>query len=141
MNAQAPKSRKRTVLLGCVISFVLIAGILIVVGRLISGRVLQARSMGRLRTLGTAVEMYHEDHRQYPPASSIEQLQQQLSPKYLPAVYEDESPPSNYRDEWENSMRYECWKANPSSVGCDTYAVASSGRDGKFEHASLREYR
>ena len=116
MTDQAPKSRKRTVLLGCVISFVLIAGILIVVGRLISGRVLQARSMGRLRTLGTAVEMYYEDHRQYPPASSIEQLQQQLSPKYLPAVYEDESPPSNYRDEWENSMRYDSLKIGRAHV-------------------------
>ncbi len=43
-------------------------------------------------------------------------------------------------DGWNHPFRYECW-ASEGSDKCDHYAVGSAGRDGTFEHPTLREYK
>ncbi|HUP44090.1 MAG TPA: tetratricopeptide repeat protein, partial [Thermoanaerobaculia bacterium] len=42
-------------------------------------------------------------------------------------------------DAWKNGYRYESWSDNGGAA--NRYAVASGGKDRKFEHASLRDYQ
>ncbi|MBV9493901.1 MAG: type II secretion system protein [Acidobacteria bacterium] len=91
----------------------------------------QKRTMADMRTVATAIEARATDTNQYPRVTSYSELGPQLVPTYmktLPAL-----------DGWSHGLRYECWDANNSGV-CDSYAFGSGGKDGAFEHASLRDY-
>ncbi|MEO6259462.1 MAG: hypothetical protein ABIP63_03895 [Thermoanaerobaculia bacterium] len=88
----------------------------------------QKRTMANLRTLGTLIESYHDELHSYPDP---ENLAKQLTPTYL-------HNQALLTDEWGRPIRYECWNEDPSTPGCDHYAVASAGADGKFSPGSLR---
>ncbi|HEX2121976.1 MAG TPA: type II secretion system protein GspG [Thermoanaerobaculia bacterium] len=89
----------------------------------------QKRTMADIRAIATAVEAYGSEHRRYPEAASISELARELEPTHLktPLV----------KDGWDHDLRYECWADDDP---CDSYAIASAGKDGLFEHESLREY-
>jgi hypothetical protein len=91
------------------------------------------RSLADLKTLGTGIEGYAVEHGEYPATRSIAELASKLEPTYLGVMPR--------RDMWAHDYRYECWKENPNSKGCDAYAVLSAGADGVFQHVSARDYR
>lgn len=92
-------------------------------------RAKQKRTMADVRTVGTALESYAADHKQYPAVSDINGLSGELAPTYIRTV------PA--RDGWTHSMRYESWSSDGKAV--DSYVIASGGKDGAFDRA-LREY-
>ena len=117
-----------------VIAFVVVAfiGILsaIAIPNLLTAmqRSKQKRTMADMRTLATAVEAYETDTRTYP---SAQELDGALVPKYIRVLPK--------LDGWGKPLRYDCW--NKSGQGpCDTYTIASAGKDGSFEQDSLRAY-
>jgi len=84
----------------------------------------QKRTQADLRTIGTAIEAWAQDTREYPVVARYEALVPILEPKYiksLPRV-----------DAWGTPYRYEATK--------DSYAIMSAGRDGVFEKASAKDY-
>lgn len=90
----------------------------------------QKRSMADIRTIATAVEAYAVDNKRYPAVSAYNELNGILAPTYLrfvPTV-----------DGWEKPYRYESWSSNSTDI--NSYAIGSGGKDGQFEHDSLREY-
>jgi hypothetical protein len=78
-----------------------------------------------MRTIATAVEARAADFNDtYPTVRNLDELAPLVEPKYvkkLPRV-----------DGWGHPFRYEATK--------DSYGITSSGRDGRFEHASARDY-
>lgn len=89
----------------------------------------QKRSMADIRTIATAVEAYATDNKRYPEANANE-LSGTLVPTYLRVV------PSV--DGWGHRLRYESWSSNNTAI--NSYAIGSGGKDGQFEHDTLREY-
>jgi hypothetical protein len=86
----------------------------------------QRRTMGDLRSIATAIEAYGVDHNRYPPANSLDELSQMVSPIYLrefPKV-----------DGWGHQYRFQV-----DALG-QNYAVASGGKDGTFEKSALFDY-
>ena len=77
----------------------------------------QKRTMADMRIVATAVETYATQKAAYP--ASLDQVG---------------DLPKN--DGWANGLRYECWPKER----CTNYAIASAGKDGKFEHATAQEY-
>jgi type II secretory pathway pseudopilin PulG len=94
----------------------------------------QKRTMGELRELGVSLASYATDSEtlSYPQAASPEELTSRLVPDYLAAV-----PAA---DGWGHPIRYACWQEDPGHEGCDTFRLASAGRDGRFEREDLRDY-
>lgn len=88
----------------------------------------QKRTMAEMRTIATSLEAYAGDKRQYPDAANVAALESALVPVYLKAL-----PKS---DGWSNEIRYACWPAGQ----CTSYALASGGKGGVFEHETLQEY-
>ena len=84
----------------------------------------QKRTMADMRSIATALEARAVETRDYPRVTSAAELSGVLTPTYMKAV-----PPV---DGWGNPWRYESWET--------AYALASGGKDGSFEHESLREY-
>ncbi len=119
------------VVLVAVLVIVAIVGILaaIAIPNLLTAmqRSKQKRSMADIRTIATAAQAYATDHNFYPQPASLER---ELVPKYLQAL------PKN--DGWEHPYRYECWSSTDGA--CDSYAIGSAGKDGSFDHPSLRDY-
>ncbi len=91
------------------------------------------RTMADLRSVGTAVEAYAVDNDFYPEAKSLDELASRLEPRYIRQMPR--------RDAWKHEMRYFCWKENEKSSGCDTYIVASPGKDGIWEEMNPRKYQ
>jgi len=90
------------------------------------------RTMADLRNLGTALEAYRVDHDgEVPAVDSMDDLATELEPAYIDSVPRV--------DGWKNPIRYTCWSAGAEGA-CDTYVLASGGRDGVFEHDDLRAY-
>lgn len=104
----------------------------------------QKRTVVDLRSVNTALAAYISDHERLPEGRSYEEVVAQLVPEYMSAAPE--------ADGWKRPYRYECWSVStdsppeatvPAEAGpsvCDTYRVASPGRDGVFEHESLADY-
>lgn len=89
----------------------------------------QKRTMADLRSIATAVEAYAVDNNHYPDVKSPTSLAEVISPTYIREVPRT--------DGWLHPLRYECFtKVTP----CDTYFVASGGKDGAFEHDPLNGY-
>lgn len=97
----------------------------------------QKRTVADLRTLGTAVEAYRADRDELPQAESFEALVAMLQPEYL-------GSPTRI-DGWKRPFEWQCWSGTsdpelePGS-GCNSYRLASAGRDGVFENDSLADY-
>ena len=84
-------------------------------------RAKQKRTMADIRSLGAALEAYSSDNNQYPKTTDG------LAPKYIksvPAV-----------DGWGHELHYTCIKytTTAQSETCTGYAIASAGKDGRFE--------
>ncbi|HUF16828.1 MAG TPA: type II secretion system protein GspG [Thermoanaerobaculia bacterium] len=88
----------------------------------------QKRTMADMRSIATAIEAYAVDSNIYPSAETVSELEPILTPTYireLPQV-----------DGWGEPYRYECWTSSgDSSDPCDSYSLASGGRDRTFESA------
>ncbi|HYM62368.1 MAG TPA: type II secretion system protein GspG [Thermoanaerobaculia bacterium] len=94
-------------------------------------RAKQKRTMADMRTIGTAIEAYASDRREYPAAQDTAGLDQYLIPTYVRLVPRV--------DGWGRPFRYECWSASRTDK-CDNYAIVSGGKNGIREHDSPREY-
>jgi general secretion pathway protein G len=82
----------------------------------------QKRTMADIRTIATACESYAAGHGgEYP--------------KDLSAI--DRAPRV---DGWGHPLKYECWSKDNSSDKSDAYGIGSAGKDGVWEHTTLREY-
>lgn len=92
----------------------------------------QKRTVADLRAVNTAIISYATDHEKLPEGRTYEQVVAELVPEYLPSLMTV--------DGWKRPFRYECWSQVGVAPGCDTYRIASPGRDGVFEHESLAEY-
>lgn len=89
----------------------------------------QKRTMADMRSVSTAIEAYATDKNEYPNAKSTEELGPLLSPTYIRVM--------PVQDGWMHSLRYETWAREKE---LDSYAVASAGKDGRFEKESLKDY-
>ena len=92
----------------------------------------QKRSMAEIRTIAIALEARATDVNEYPVAHNMDEIERYLVPTYL-----KEMP---RQDGYRNGFRYESWQVDPHQPGPDHYAVASAGRDWKWEKRSLRDY-
>jgi general secretion pathway protein G len=90
----------------------------------------QKRTVADMRILGTAVFSYATDEGRFP---NPEELSSVLVPKYIQAV------PT--QDGWEHPLQYVCSQEKSDSTGCDTFLLASAGRDGVYEHDDLTDYQ
>lgn len=84
------------------------------------------RTMGDIRSIATAVESYATDFDTYPKAASPEELARIVSPDYIRQL--------PLKDGWENPLVY---RVTPD---LKSYAIASPGKDGKFEETDLWKY-
>jgi type II secretory pathway pseudopilin PulG len=91
----------------------------------------QKRTMADIRSIAVANEAYATDKNEYPKAETVGGLESALSPTYIGVIPKT--------DGWTRDMKYECWNESGGTV-CTSYAIGSAGKDGVFEHASLREY-
>ena len=101
-------------------------------------RVHQRRTMANLRTVGTLLESYEKDSGEYPTVSKATELPKILIPKYMSDGGGYVGAEGAFIDDWERNLRYECWKEASDAAGCDHYAIASAGDDGKFDPQPLR---
>ena len=93
----------------------------------------QHRTIAEMRTIGATLEAYAENNnKRYPEAIHIDQLAHQLSNTYVRG-------PLPTKDGWGNVFRYDCWNSAGSGP-CDSYVIASAGKDAKFENDDPRKY-
>ena len=114
---------------------VAIVGILAAIPNLLTAmeRSKQRRTMADMRSIATAVEAYAQvNNKHYPDAVSMDQLAQKLSPAYIQNL--------PVKDGWGNPLRYDCWNTAGSGP-CDSYVIASAGKDGKFELDDPTKYQ
>ncbi len=81
----------------------------------------QKRTIADVRTIATTLESVREDDGSYPMASG--ELGSRLSTHGVKTPLEDG---------WKHPLRYTCLQPGPNS--CESYELASAGRDGVFEH-------
>ncbi len=136
--APAPAKRSNTatviiIVAAALIFIFLIIGILaaIAIPNLLTAqeRSKQKRTMADLRSIATACEAYATDTNRFPDVRTIDELGSVLAPTYIREV------PT--KDAWMHDLRYECWSRLEK---CDSYAVASAGKDGAFERELLQDY-
>jgi len=94
-------------------------------------RAKQKRTMADMRSLATALEAYSTDKNAYPPGSVVSDIAGQIEPTYIRTAPR--------LDGWQTPFRYQCWQEDSRSAGCDQYAIASAGKDQKFEYEDLRQ--
>ena len=82
--------------------------------------------------VAAGLEAYGQDNGFYPEASSIDELA-----GLVDGVYIESTPRA---DGWRRPLEYRCWQVDPESAGCDSYALASPGRDAVLDYPDLREY-
>src|SRR5438067_7191848 len=93
----------------------------------------QRRSMSEMATIGAALDQFAQNNsHHYPDAISIDRLGQTLAPTYI--------NPFPTKDGWGNPFRYDCWSSTGSGP-CDSYVIASAGKDGKFEIEDPSKYQ
>jgi hypothetical protein len=93
----------------------------------------QKNTMGDMKTIGVVLEAYYADEKHYPEGNSIADAMKKLSPDYL-------LKPMT-QDAWGHELHYLAWKQDEKAVGPDHYMLVSGGRDEKFEHENLRDYK
>ena len=136
-----PKSSSNVALIviGVVVGFFVLVAIIGIVAAIAIPNLLtatqrskQKRTMADVRSLSTALEAYAVDHDEYPKASSVPELSATLSPTYIKQV--------PVKDGWAHDLKYQCW-SDDSAETCKSYAIASAGKDGVFDHEDLRDYK
>jgi type II secretory pathway pseudopilin PulG len=85
-------------------------------------RAQQTRTMADQRSIATALEGYRADKNAYPAVATAAELGPVLAPYGHQGAAEDG---------WKHPLRYSC--LSTGSEGCDSYELASPGRDGVFE--------
>lgn len=121
-----------------------------------SPRSAQKRTIGDIKTIATAVEIYNTDNSHYPVASNIVDLCKTLVPEYMATCIR--------HDGWSTYVKprdltYLAWDGTPAGCkitvyknnavppipgskedpcGPRHYLIASPGKDGRFEHDDLR---
>ena len=94
----------------------------------------QKRTASDLQAIGGALASRAEDAKSYPAASSIDELAGLLEPTYvqqLPRL-----------DPWQGPYRYWSWRSSDEpDAPLDRYCIGSAGRDGKWEHEAVDEYK
>ncbi len=86
-----------------------------------------------MKILAGALEAYNTDSNSY-PTGTLEQVYAQLTPWYIGTI--------DYRgttDHWGRPYIYLAWSST-GTLRLDHYVLASAGRDGVWEKASLRDY-
>ena len=91
-------------------------------------RAKQKRTLAEMRIIATALDAYAIDKKQFPAPDTIEQS---LVPTYVKTL--------PMKDGWDRPILYDCW-SSAATGGCDSYAIASGGRDGQFEFDSPDQY-
>ena len=137
-GAEAPKTSRAAWLMvgaGCLVVAVIVIGIFaaLIIPNLLDAmqKAKTKRTMADMRNLGTAIETYRIDHGgEVPAVGSVDALIGELG-DYL-------GEPTRL-DGWERPFLYSCW-SRAGEDGCDTYVLASGGRDGSLEHDDLAEY-
>ncbi|MDQ6802482.1 MAG: tetratricopeptide repeat protein [Acidobacteriota bacterium] len=109
----------------------LLLGLIYPAFRSTAAPIMQAVTRSRIADVSKALAAYEKAHGSYPMAQSIDDLARQLEPTYIKQMPRD--------DVWLNAFRYEVW-TTPDAAGAGHYAIASAGKNGKFEKASLRQY-
>ena len=89
----------------------------------------QKRTTADIRNLGTAVFTYWSDKGYFPMP---DQLSSALVPDYIAAV------PT--QDGWQRPLQYVCAKPRYNHTACESFFLASAGRDGVYEHQDLSDY-
>jgi len=74
----------------------------------------QKRVMADMRAIGTALEAYEVDHREYPDAGSVDELRPLLEPTYIKKL--------PMTDGWNRALQF--------SSRADGYQIVSLGKDG-----------
>ena len=114
---------------------IVIAGFLLLIVypmvRSTTARGTQAQTMTTIRSIATAAESFARDQKHFPEVRSFAELQGRLSPTYLRNM--------PLQDGWKNDLRFESWRT-PDALAADHYAIASGGKDRRFEKRSLRDY-
>ena len=93
----------------------------------------QARTMADLKTISYTLESYKKSHSSYPDVTTLNELNSILVPQFATKL------PS--KDGWNRDIRYFAWKENSDASGPDRFALASGGRDGKWEQERLDRYQ
>jgi hypothetical protein len=87
------------------------------------------RTTADLRNLGFALESRAVDEGGFPPESSVEALAPLLEGRYIQSVPR--------LDSWRRPLRYEVEGSGPDA----RYFLGSAGRDGRWAHSRLADYR
>ena len=84
------------------------------------------RTVADVRLIGGALDSYRVDHDgEVPAVQSIDELAAVLEPEYLVTVPRT--------DGWEQPFVYVCWSPQEDPERCDSYRVASGGRNKQLE--------
>ena len=89
------------------------------------------RSMADMHTVTLALGEYGVEHSAFPAADSMDAL--------ALALGKENEPTFPKLDGWKRPFRYQCLE--PRGSGCDSYALASAGKDGVFEQEDSRNYQ
>jgi type II secretory pathway pseudopilin PulG len=127
------RSVSATVMLVAGLTLVTLIVLAIAIPGMMSSPSLSARkrTMADIRSIATAVEAYQVDYDQYPPAKTFDELSRMISPTYIRQVPAE--------DAWGHKWWYSCWSTKGAAT-CDSYGIASAGKDGKFERSSISSY-
>ncbi len=172
--AEKKSSKATCLIIAAVVAFVglFLVGIVaaIAIPNLLSAiqRGKQQRTMGDMKTLGSAIESFNTDNNHYPTGDSLDELCKQLTPDYLATCIR--------RDGWGSEkhpqeFRYMAWEGEPAgctvlerpvseppavtadkgeatpgaaapqtACGPQHYVIVSAGKDGIFQQNDPRNY-
>ena len=110
---------------GCLLVGLLVAGIVaaLVIPNFLDAmqKAKQKRTLADMRSIGAALEAYAADSGGYPEAADTAVLIAQLAAHGYGG---------GSQDGWKNELRWSCLEQGDD--GCDSYELASAGRDGVF---------
>lgn len=112
---------------GCLLVAIAVAGIVaaIFIPNFVDAlhKAKQKRTVADVRAIATALESARSDGDRYPTVSDA---------AALGTVLAGHGYTGDGQDGWKHPLRYSC--LSPAEGGCDSYELASAGRDGVFEH-------
>src|SRR5262245_23110438 len=90
--------------------------------RIVDQWYLAVHTIADARSLQTCVEAYYLDHRQFPPAATVDELRKLIEPVYI------RTTPT--KDAWGTPFLYRV------SADGQSYVLASAGSDRKFDEST-----
>jgi type II secretory pathway pseudopilin PulG len=134
---KAKNSRTVWIVLGCIMVPVVIAIAGIVAAIFVPNfldalqKARQHRAVAELQRMCTVLEAYKAEAGTVPVATDMAGLAAALGTNGVAIAR---------LDPWKRPYRYACWQESPTAIGCNHYRIATAARDGKFEHADLKDY-